>query len=99
MEKLERTVTPGEDEAPWPTDEAGEAAFLAAARENDETVAPVAPPTLVAPAAEEESKAALPALDSLVQRIPADVRETLEELFRAKFTTVRRVPAKALESR
>ena len=90
-----------EDEAPWPTDEAGESAFLATARENGEVVTPAAPvaPVVREAASEDDSKAALPALDSLVQRIPAEVRETLEELFRAKFTAVRRVPTKALNPR
>ena len=35
--------------------------------------------------------------DDLVQRIPAEVRDTLEDLFRAKFTLVRRVPRRALK--
>jgi hypothetical protein len=39
----------------------------------------------------------LPALDELVERIPADVRDTLEDLFRAKFVKVARVPKKALK--
>jgi hypothetical protein len=34
----------------------------------------------------------LPPLDELVARIPAPVREILDDLFRARFTTVRRVP-------
>lgn len=94
------TVASGEDEAPWPIDEAGEAAFLATAREGGEVIVPVAPvvPAVREAATDDESKTALPALDVLVQRIPAEVRETLEDLFRAKFTTVRRVPAKALDS-
>jgi hypothetical protein len=82
------------DDAPWPTDEAGETAFLAETRERGETVA-------VKPAAAREETAAetepLPALDAMVQRIPAEVREVLEELYRAKFTAVRRVSAKFLK--
>jgi hypothetical protein len=39
---------------------------------------------------------ALPDLDALVGRLPADVRETLEELFRVRFQAVRRIPRKAL---
>ena len=35
--------------------------------------------------------APLPKLDELVSRIPAETRELLDELFRAKFTTVRRI--------
>lgn len=39
--------------------------------------------------------APLPKLDDLVARIPAPVRETLDELFRAKFIAVRRYPGKS----
>ncbi len=76
-------------------DEAGEAAFLAAAREHGGAVTPV----LVAVRDDAaEDKTPLPPLDTLVARIPAEVRETLEELFRIKFTGVRRVPAKHLNN-
>jgi hypothetical protein len=78
----------GGEEAPWPTDEAGEAGFAAAVREP--------PAASVTPVAVDESKVPLPALDTLVHRIPAEVREALEDLFRAKFTAVRRVPARFL---
>ncbi|MFI5335641.1 MAG: hypothetical protein ACHQ5A_02580 [Opitutales bacterium] len=44
-----------------------------------------------------EVGAPLPALDGLVQRIPAEAREVMEELFRAKFVTVKRVPRSALK--
>lgn len=75
-------------------DESAEAAFLAEARERGEKVTTVRP----ADAAEEVSdNKALPPLDELVKRIPPDVRETLEDLFRARFVAVRRVPAKALK--
>ena len=40
-------------------------------------------------------KAALPELDKLLGRLPAEVRETLDELFRARFVAVKRVPKKA----
>jgi hypothetical protein len=39
----------------------------------------------------------LPSLDELVQQIPAGARELLDDLFRAKFTSVQRVPAGALK--
>ena len=84
------------DDAPWPTDEAGESAFLAGAKERGETVVPVVP-AVAAVTAEPEETGALPALDELVQRIPPGVRELLDELYRVKFTTVRRVPAKSLK--
>ncbi len=83
------------DDAPWPTDEAGESSFLADARARGESVVPVRSAT---PKEEAEADSTpLPPLDDLVQRIPAEVRDLLEELYRVKFTTVRRVPAKALK--
>jgi len=45
----------------------------------------------------EIEKAPLPALQTLVDRIPTDAKEVLEELFRAKFYTVKRVPKTALK--
>jgi hypothetical protein len=33
-----------------------------------------------------------------VKRIPPEVREVLDDLFRAKFTAVRRVPKKSLKT-
>ena len=47
--------------------------------------------------ADEADAQALPPLDELVERIPTEVREVLEELFRARFTTVRRIPRQALK--
>jgi len=81
-------------EAPaWPS-EAEEAAFLAEQRAQG---APVAP---AASAAEEAASAEpLPPLAERVARIPAEVRGLLEELFRAKFTGVKRLPEQALDPR
>lgn len=76
----------------WP-DEAAEAAFLGEARERGEVVAPKPAPVDV----EETESRALPNLDDLVNRIPANVRDTLEDLFRAKFVRVQRVPKRALK--
>lgn len=45
-------------------------------------------------AEEAESVRDLPALEELVERLPAAVREGLEDLFRAKYTKVRRLPAR-----
>ena len=83
------------DDAPWPTDESSESAFLADARARGEGVAPVRA-TAQEEAVEVEASP-LPPLDDLVQRIPAEVRELLDELYRVKFTAVRRVPANALK--
>lgn len=51
------------------------------------------------PAATEELDAGpLPPLDELVKRIPAEARAAMDELFRAKFVAVRRVPKTALKN-
>lgn len=77
----------------WP-DESAESAFLAETRERGE---PVSTKRIETDALEETDSKALPPLDELVNRIPAEVRETLDELFRARFVTVKRVPKKALK--
>ena len=74
----------------WP-DDAAEAAFFADARSKGE---PVDRPTV---AAEETDNRGLPPLDELVKRIPPEVRELIDDLFRVKFTAVKRVPAKVLK--
>lgn len=78
-------------------DEAAENAFLAEARERGEPVTPVRAKAKLEGAPETEAKN-LPPLDELVQRLSPEVRETLDDLFRAKFTTVRRLPSKALKA-
>jgi len=85
-----------EGEAPIGPTEAEEAAYLA---EQGPTVVGVATePSGLADAAEpEEASAKLPAIEDLVQRIPAAAREALDELFRARFVRVQRVPGKALK--
>ncbi|HWA85252.1 MAG TPA: hypothetical protein VG710_03430 [Opitutus sp.] len=55
----------------------------------------------VAPELSDESPSepdVLPSVDELVRQVPAEARALLEELFRANFTTVRRVPPSALKS-
>ena len=54
-------------------------------------------PARATEAMEETDGQNLPPLDELVKRIPANVREALDDLFRVKYTTVRRVPKKALK--
>jgi hypothetical protein len=44
-----------------------------------------------------EKPGELPPMDDLVQRIPGPVREALEELFRARFIGVKRIPQSALK--
>lgn len=78
----------------WP-DDAAEAAFLGEARERGEVVAPAKAKEDIP---DETDAKALPTLDALVQRIPPEIRETLEDLFRAKFVRVQRVPKKALKA-
>ena len=77
----------------WP-DESAETAFRAESRERGE---PELPAGLLVEATEETDTKGLPALEDLVKRISPEARELLDELFRAKFTGVRRVPAKALK--
>jgi hypothetical protein len=87
---------PLQDDMPplWP-DEAAETAFLSEAKARGEVAVPMS-----ADATEEtpEATAPLPALDALVQRIPPAVREVMDDLFRAKFVRVQRVPRKALRT-
>jgi hypothetical protein len=71
----------------WP-DETAEAAFLAETRGNGVPLSAAPEP---AAAEKEDVTKVLPGLDELVKRIPEETRELLDELFRAKFTTVRRV--------
>lgn len=98
-----------DDGAPMPDDvmAGAEAAFLAGERDRPD-VAPAAPRTLreAALAAEraqaehEDSPAArkkLPPVDTLVARLPASVRDTMEELFRAKWVHTRVFPKKHLK--
>ena len=40
----------------------------------------------------------LPPMDDLVQRIPEVARDLIEELFRARFVTVKRIAKKSLKS-
>ena len=71
--------------------------MLAELRERDEPVVP-AVAAIPAEALEiPERKIKLPPLDDLVANLPAETRQLLDELFRARFTAVRRVLAKALK--
>lgn len=95
----QRAPTPGEDEAErddsWPEETAGsgnsaepsEADLPPAELSRDVPVEPEALPP------EDE----LPAVEDVVQQIPAPTRALLDELFRAKFSAVRRIPPAALK--
>lgn len=87
----------GEPDPTWP-DESAEAQFLAEARERGEPVPAPAPanPAAEPEAAEPEPSGPAPELDELVARLPPAVRETLDELFRARFVRVTRLPRKTL---
>lgn len=69
-----------------------EAAFLAQEREMGGVT-----PALMHTEAPPEEKGSLPPLEDLVKRIPMPTRDLMEELFRAKFVTVKRVPQAALK--
>ena len=89
----------GDDDAPeWP-DESVEAAMIAEQRERD--AGDITPSRAPRPAREadrdDEAAAPLPQLDALIEKIPPNVRETLDELFRARFTSVQRVPKQVLK--
>jgi len=55
-------------------------------------------PQLMHEEAPSEEKGDLPPMEDLVKRIPAPARELMEELFRARFVTVKRVPRSALKN-
>lgn len=95
--RVVEAVVPGPSDvegANWP-DESVESAFLAEARDRGEAIAPA---RAKEDSADETDAKVLPPLNELVNRIPAEVREALEDLFRARFVTVKRVPKRALKS-
>jgi hypothetical protein len=88
----EAAEAPAENRPEGWNDEVAESAFLAEARDRGEYKPP--------PTVSQESEAdagPLPPLEELVNRIDPAIRETLDELFRATFTAVRRVPPSALK--
>ncbi len=94
----EPTPAANDQDGAWPT-EAAEAEFLGEARERGEVQSePTGRPGATAPdpSVTEEKTGPLPELDSLVSRLDPAVRQTLDELFRARFVSVRRVAKKAL---
>ena len=70
-----------------------ESAFLA----QDETGESASRLTPQALSPEEKDLPSLPPLEDLVNRIPAPTRALMDELFRARFVTVKRVPRSALK--
>jgi hypothetical protein len=85
-----------EEDAPVGPTSADEAAFLAQERAA-ETTASRPPAAARLEVSSESDDAPLPSLEDLVKRIPVPTRQLLDDLFRARFVTVRRVPKEALE--
>jgi hypothetical protein len=69
-----------------------EAAFLAREREMG-----IVTPALMHTESPPVEKGELPPMEDLVKRIPMPTRDLMEELFRAKFITVKRIPQSALK--
>lgn len=88
---------PVDDGTPVGPGEGEESAFLAEQRAQGHA----APAAVDVPgaAAEPDDQGPLPPLEDLVNRIPPATRQLMDELFRAKFITVKRVPKSALKSR
>lgn len=71
-----------------------------AARDQSPAASPSARRSAAAAAEDEDGDGkttALPEIDALVARLPAEVRETLDELFRARFIAVKKLPKKLLQ--
>ena len=79
-------------DAPAGPASAEEAAFLAQEREMG-----IVTPALMHVENPEEAPGDLPPMEDLVKRIPAPARELMEELFRARFVTVKRLPKSAMK--
>ena len=92
---LVQEVSPVDESAPVGPSSEEEAAFLAV----DVDCGPADIPPPKANRVESELvEAPLPPMEDLVNRIPAPARELIENLFRARFVTVKRVPKAALKN-
>ena len=81
------------EEAPVGPSSEEEAAFLATEGGGDSL------PLAVSPASDAgDDTGDLPPMEDLVTRIPGATRELIEELFRARFITVKRIPKAALKN-
>jgi hypothetical protein len=54
-------------------------------------------PSALSAESDPDSARPLPPMEDLVKRIPMPARDLMEELFRAKFITVKRMPPSALK--
>ena len=98
MDDASSAMPPPDDDGPkWP-DEVAESGMRAEVANRGETLsskaAREAAEALAEAAAEKRN---LPPLDDLINQIPVEVRDTLEDLFRVKFIKVARAPKKALK--
>lgn len=72
-----------------------------AARDERPSASPAARRAATAGEEDEDSASAktpLPELDALVARLPAEVRGALDELFRARFVSVKQLPRKHFQA-
>ena len=94
----ENVAAPFDDDGPvWPS-EAAESAFLSEEKAQGRAAPRAGAQTLRQAAEDEESALGpLPNLEALIARIPANAREMLEDLFRPKFTGVKRVRSDVLK--
>jgi hypothetical protein len=84
--------TSTDDEAPWPSDTA-ESSAMAGNQEQPIRVSSATDDEGM----EEDIKKGLPPLSQLLDKLPAELKETLDDLFRARWTRVTRVKGKALK--
>lgn len=86
-------------EAPW-MDEEREAAMKAAMEVEDaQRQAAAAPNRRKAEREDTLDGGPLPELDAMIASVPADLQEKMDELFRAKFQAVKRVPEAVLKTK
>ena len=88
-------ASPAEDSGPIGPSAEEEAALLAADPSNEQAYS--LPPKADSSPEPEPGAVSLPPMEDLVKRIPGPARELIEELFRARFVTVKRVPKSALK--
>jgi len=85
---------PVDDSIPVGPSPEEEAALLTQDRTSEQFYGQPPKPENIEP---EPGEASLPPMEDLVNRIPAPARELIEELFRARFVTVKRMPKAALK--
>lgn len=92
VEPVARTESEVEvTESNWPS-EAEEAAFLASTDKSQDVLQTQSHDLPLAPEPVESTPdQPLPPLDELIKRIPAPLRDTIEELFRAKYSRATRI--------